>query len=286
MTSNLTEAQRRRMMKKLMLSLMVSLAVTSLFLQPVFAEEDWAQIKDKDGIVSFAKDIEGSKYRAFKAVTTIDLPTEVVGAVLRDVLEYPQWMENVSHTDLIKLYDETNSNLDLYLVMDFPWPTNDRDVVAAARTTTDPKTGIVTIKTTEIENESYPPKDGLVRLPKMTQFFYLEYLKKGQSRLTYSIHIEAGGNLPVMTVEPTLKGVPSKSLAKLREYAKSAKYASASKFSQENIETTKIIASLNMNKYYKDEALTAKVLANKDLFEKVVKSDYEPAVMDEVRNQI
>lgn len=273
-------------MKKLMLSLVVSLAVTALFLQPVIADTEWEQIKDKDGIQSFSKEIEGSKYKAFKAVTTIDLSTPVVGAVLRDVPNYPQWMENVSHTELVKLYDDTNSNLDLYLVMDFPWPTQDRDVVAAARTTTDPQTGIVTIKTVQIENPDYPPKSDMVRLPSMTQFFYLKYLSNSKCELTYSIHIEAGGNLPVMTVEPTLKNVPCKSLAKLKEYAKSAQYASASPFTKDNIETTKIIGASKMNAYYKDDATTQKVLADMDLFKKVEGSDYSEAVMEEVKKQL
>ena len=122
------------------------------------AAEGWKLEGEKDGIISYSRVVEDSKYHAFKATTTIDATMAQIGAVLRDVPNYPEWMAKVKTAEVLKRYSP--NDMDVYLILNFPWPTSDRDTVATAKTEIN-RDLPGTITTTRImEDPDVPEKDG------------------------------------------------------------------------------------------------------------------------------
>ena len=128
---------------------------------------------------------------------------------VRDIVE--QGVQDV--VDLLKQYDA--NTMDAYFVMDFPWPTSDRDVILNGSTLVDPATGNVTVMSKIIDDPAFPPQEGLVRVPQLTQHFLLVYKDFNTTEVIFSLHLEAGGNLPAFTVNPATQSVPYHSLQAL-----------------------------------------------------------------------
>jgi ribosome-associated toxin RatA of RatAB toxin-antitoxin module len=64
----------------------------------------------------------------YKAETTFDVPLERAVAVVLDVERTPQWVPYVGKAQLLSR-DEKKGEFTLYMVLDFPFPLKDRDVV-------------------------------------------------------------------------------------------------------------------------------------------------------------
>ncbi len=229
------------------------------------AGKDWKLEEEKDGIKSYSRVVENSKYHAFKATTTIDATLAQIGAVLRDVPSYPEWMARVKHAEVLKRYSPNDMNV--YLILNFPWPTSDRDAVATAKTEI---SGDLpgTITTTRImEDTEVPEKDGLVRVPAMLQQYIMSFKEMKKTEITFSIFLEAGGNLPAMTVNPSLESVPHESLKNLKDFVKKDQYKDANPFNPVNMPVSKTIAESILRTRFNDPHIIETVLADAKLVE-------------------
>ncbi|GAB6096113.1 hypothetical protein JCM14469_23660 [Desulfatiferula olefinivorans] len=257
---------------------MVSAALCGfVFILPAYsatAPEPWELIRDTDGISTYTQSVEGSDYDAFKAVTTLPVNMAQVGAVFRDIAAYPQWMANVSEAVILKRYNE--NDMDLYFVLNFPWPTHDRDTVLASRTTVDPVTGRVNIVTTDIPDANVPEKEGLVRIPRLVQTFTMDYVDVNLTEVSYSVHMNAGGKLPVAAVQMDLKKAPSKSLNNLKTFVLQDTYMAADPMDDVNIGITKTILGLNLKKYNINDTLIKRILDDRDAIARLVANGHSP----------
>ena len=233
--------------------------------QTAAAGKDWKLENEEDGIKSYSRIVENSKYHAFKATTTIDATMAQIGAVLRDVPSYPEWMAKVKEAEVLKRYSPNDMNV--YLILNFPWPTSDRDAVATAKTEI---SGDLpgTITTTRImDDPDMPEKDGLVRVPAMRQQYVMSFKEMEKTEITYSIYMEAGGNLPAMTVNPSLEGVPHESLKNLKDIVKKDQYQDADPFNPVNMPVSEAIAESILRTRFKDADIIETVLADANLVE-------------------
>jgi len=231
---------------------------------PVIADDGgWTLSGEKNGIKNYVKDISDSDYKAFKSTTIVDASMEVVGAVLRDVAAYPQWMGKVSEARVVRQYNP--NDMDIYLLMNFPFPTTDRDAVASAKTTIDKEVGGTITTSTLIDDPGIPPQDGLVRLPRLFQEFRVTYKEYGKTEVSHALHIEIGGNLPVSMVNIVAKTSPTKTLDNLRHFVKTEKYQSADPFSAVNLETTQALIRCILGKYITDPKIMNMVIIDKEI---------------------
>ena len=271
-------------MRIVSLSAVVACLVLFFTLQPAAGSENWKLEKEKNGISTYSSKVEGSTYKAFKAVTTVNASMASVGDVLRDVDEYPLWMDKVTETKILKKYNA--NDMDVYIVMNFPWPTTDRDAVASARTTIDPGTGNVTVTTELIENSDVAPKDKLVRLPKMFQQFILVYKEFDQTEVTYSLHMETGGSLKAILVDGQTQKSPHKSLENLKEFVKKDKYRKSDPLDPVNIDTARTIISAIAKKNYKDQDIIDILTTDKELMKISIRAGYSDAGVMEIANAL
>ena len=142
--------------KQLRWGLCVCMALVWAWHGQAVAETTWQFEGEIDGIPTYSRPVEGSEVKMYKATAMVEASMEQIGHLLRDVPATPLWMKNVLHTETIKVH--TPNDIDLYLVLDFPWPTNDRDGVAAARAVFDPAACGTITTTTLITHPDYPPK--------------------------------------------------------------------------------------------------------------------------------
>jgi hypothetical protein len=238
------------------------------------APDTWEILRDTDGIVTYTQAVDGSNYAAFKAVTMLPVNMAQVGAVFRDIPAYTKWMANVSEATILKRYNE--NDMDLYFVLNFPWPTHDRDTVLASRTTVDPLTGRVNIVTQDISDTDVPEKNGLVRIPRLVQTFTMDYVDVNLTEVSYSIHMEAGGRLPVAAVQMDLKKAPSKSLNNLKTFVLQDTYMAADPMDDVNIGITKTILGLNLKKYNINDNLIKRVLNDREAIARLVANGHSP----------
>lgn len=234
--------------------------------------DGWEFVKEKKGVALYKKDMPGSNYTAFKAKTVVNSTMAAIGAVLRDVPQYPQWMAKIAEARVLKQYDA--NNMDAYLVMDFPWPTADRDVVVNGATTIDPATGNVTVVSRVIDDPAMPEKEGLVRVPALTQQFVLAYKDFDTTEISFSLHLEAGGNLPAFTVNPATQSVPYDSLQQLSKVARGEKYRDADPLNPINIPITKTIITAVLGNYITDKAIIEMVISDNDLMDIAIRGGF------------
>lgn len=246
--------------------------LTACFQAAAVAAEDWMLENEEDGIKSYSRVVKDSKYQAFKATTTIDATMAQIGAVLRDVPNYPGWMAKVKEAEVLKRYSPNDMNV--YLILNFPWPTSDRDAVATAKTEV---SGDLpgTITTTRImDDPEFGEKDGLVRVPAMLQQYIMSFKEMEKTEITYSIFLEAGGNLPAMTVNPSLEGVPHESLKNLKDFVEKDQYQDADPFNPVNMPVSETIAESILRTRFNDPHVIETVLADARLVETTLKGGF------------
>ncbi|MBS3755572.1 MAG: hypothetical protein KGY56_07720 [Desulfobacterales bacterium] len=259
------------------------ITLTACFQAPA-AAENWKIEDEEDSIKSYSRVVEDSNYHAFKATTTIDATMAQIGAVLRDVPNYPEWMAKVKEAEVLKRYSPNDMNV--YLILNFPWPTSDRDAVATAKTEV---SGDLpgTITTTRImDDPEVGKKDGLVRVPAMLQRYIMRFREMEKTEVTYSIFLEAGGNLPAMTVNPSLEGVPHESLKNLKDFVKKDQYKNADPFNPVNMPVSETIAESILRTRFNDPHIIETVLADAKLVKVTLKAGFSEEGLKETTTAI
>ncbi len=225
----------------------------ALLLQPATGAVDWEIEKDNDGIITYSRDVEGSRYKAFKATAVINASMAAIGAVLRDTPVMKEWMDGVISSKVLRQYN--SNDMDLYMVMDFPWPADDRDAIISAKTSVALETGDITTTSQLITDPEIPDKEEYVRLPKMYQQINMSYKAHDKTEVIFSIHLETGGNLKAFMVNGELAKIPRKILENLEEFVKNDKYYNADPLHPDNIDVARTSIRNRAKQTYKDEAI-------------------------------
>ncbi|MFW6335219.1 MAG: START domain-containing protein, partial [Desulfosalsimonas sp.] len=186
-----------------------------------------------------------------------------VGEVLRDIDSYPDWMAKVKEAKTLEKYSP--NDMDVYLVLNFPWPASDRYVVATAETQADLDAAGSITTTRVIEDEQIEDEKGMVRLPQMHQQYVLSFKERGKTEVTFTLYLESGGNLSSLTVNPVIKGVPHASLENLKSYVEKDKYQNTDPFDEKNIDITRVIVESILRRNFDDENIIAMVLDDREL---------------------
>ena len=196
-------------------------------------ENAWTRYQEKDGIQSYKRPVEGSKFWQFKGVTTVDAGIEVIGMVLRDIPAYDEWIDGCQHSELVDIPDE--NTIIAYYIQDTTWPVIHRDVVLQASIDIDWETPRFMVHTQAIEDPRIPPKEHLVRIQQMTSSWVVEYLERTHTQVTYTFWGDPGGTLLASLVNARSKHVPYKMLQGLQRMVKEPRYIEAAQKSQDRV---------------------------------------------------
>lgn len=175
-----------------------------------FAQQDWKEQSNKDGIVTYTRAKKGSSIKEVKTVATFNASPDKILKVILDFENYPDWVYGNKSTQLLKS-ESSNSHI-IYSEVAVPWPLQNRDV---CHTVVVSKKGN-TIFVQENALPSYiPEKTDLVRVKVFACTW--EIVPEGnKSKVTMIIHSEPGGTVPDWVVELFVAEGPVQTFEKLR----------------------------------------------------------------------
>jgi len=186
----------------------------------LFSQGEWELRKEKDGIKVYTREIEGSKIQEYKAIAIVDAKLSSAIAVIKDVENYPEFLENIIEAKLIESSDTTQTH---YLINKTPWPVTNRDgifrsVFSQYYDTKLVKMTVNLVKDYELENKK------CVRMKEAIGFWLFDPIESDKVEITYQMHIDPGGSIPAWVLNMFIVDAPIDDLKAIRERVKMEKY--------------------------------------------------------------
>jgi ribosome-associated toxin RatA of RatAB toxin-antitoxin module len=200
-----------------------------------FADDryQWKLVDTDDGCQIYTSPVSGKEYIAAKTSCVVPARKEVLAVVLRDIENYPEWMEDCKEAKILKVVDDQNDVLIFWLrqhIQLFP----DRDMVLKSKTIMDPSKGQDIIYA-DLNNEiKHDTGKGYVRMPSFHSVWTLDWIDREHTRVTFMIDPDLAAGLPKSFANGKIKDSPIKSLKKLMKMVKTPKYIEAAKTSKYN----------------------------------------------------
>ncbi len=175
-------------------------------------ESAWRLARERGGIIVHTRPVEGSGIREFRGSALVAAPPDAIRALLRDADRFKDWFPNTSESRLLSRQGEIAYQ---YSVLDAPWPVRDRDNVLRSETSIDPATGRVRVRIVAAPDD-YPEQPGRVRVRRARGEWLLEPAGAGQTRVTFTMHLEPGGGVPAWLIDTRIVETPFEALTNLR----------------------------------------------------------------------
>ena len=188
----------------------------------VKAQDNWVEVKDKDGIKVFTRTNTVMSFKEFKATMIIRAKVSDVLAVIYDVDDLEVWGYNISRSELIERSGDTLQTY--YAVAKAPWPYKDRDGIYSNKISWDNnvKTLLVEIDMLEPENDLYANND-FVRMDGFG-FWEIKELLSGEIEVDFQMQVDPGGSIKAWIANMFVSDSPFYTLKGLRDALKDEKY--------------------------------------------------------------
>jgi len=193
----------------------------------------WRLVNNKDGCKIYTSVVAGKDYIAAKATCDIPARIEVVGMVIRDIANYPEWMEDCKETKILKVVDDEN-DVFIFWVRQHVTLLTDRDMVIKSRVKMNLEKGHDLIYGDLTNEMSYDSGKGYVRMPSFNSLFTLDWIDRENTRVTYMVDPDLGKGVPPSVANSVIKNNPYKSLKKMMKEVKKSKYIESAKTSKYN----------------------------------------------------
>jgi hypothetical protein len=198
-------------MNKLQLALtLCGLSVLSCSAQA----ENWQLAKDEAGIKVYLSDIPGSKYKAYRAVTTVNASIKQLLALQADVKGSCKWIFECQEQSLLKTEGGQSW---LYARFAAPWPVSARDSVLHV-TTSAAADGTVT-RLLQALPDFLPKEQDFVRVSRVDGFWSLQPKSEDSVEVVYQAHMEPGGSVPSWLANSFVIDAPFNTLQAFRQAA-------------------------------------------------------------------
>lgn len=190
------------------------------------------KLEDTDGDCKiYASTVPGKGYIAAKTSCLFPARIETVGVVLRDVANFPNWMEDCSETKILKEYDAANDGFIFWFRQNIPLQT-DRDMVLKSKVDFDLKKGRNVIYADMTQEVPYDAGKGYIKMRSFRSVWTLQWVDREHTMVTFMIDPDLGDGLPLFVANPMIKDTPLKSLKKMMKVVKEKKYIEAGKKSR------------------------------------------------------
>ena len=176
--------------------------------------EDWKLAKDEDGIQIYLSDVPGSKYKAYRGVTTIASDVATLRALQEDVSGSCAWIHACAEQRLLKHEGKQSW---IYTRFDMPWPVTARDSVLHVVTEEGADGSL--LRKLDGQPQFAPEKEGNVRVASLEGYWRLEPKGPGKVEVTYQVHTEPGGSVPSWLANSFVVDAPFNTLEQLRAKA-------------------------------------------------------------------
>lgn len=188
----------------------------------VAGAEDWHLVRRDDvrDIRVYLRDIHGSSYKGFYAVTRIKSNLSSVVAVLSDVPAMPEWIARMQMARLIKR--DANREIWVHSIYRLPYPFLEREAVLHSKLKQQ-RNGVVEVVTRTVKGliKNHPKR---VRLNNIHSIWRLTPEAYGVVRIEMWGQGEPGGYMPPLLFNYNLPDEPAQTLRHLRQMLMREKY--------------------------------------------------------------
>lgn len=149
----------------------------------------------------------------YKAETTFDVPMERAVSLILDVERAPKWVPYMGEAKILSR-DDKKGEYTLYMVLDFPFPLKDRDVVVKSKLSK-ANNGIIHIKNTALSG-IYPEQVGRIRIQQYVGEWTFQKIAVDKVRVTTSGYADPAGSIPLSFVNMFVEQQPYQMLIKMK----------------------------------------------------------------------
>ena len=158
----------------------------------------------------------------YKAETTFNAPLEKAAALILDVDHAVKWVPYVGSVKVLSRDDQKGEFL-LYMVLDFPFPLKDRDLVVKGKMSKDAQ-GMISIQNKAIEG-GYPLNPDYVRIQDYEGDWTFQKLGNQKVKVSTYGYANPEGAIPLSFVNMFVQQQPYQMLQKMKiELGKSRSY--------------------------------------------------------------
>lgn len=211
---------RRSAFRRLVAS---AVALGALSSAPARAEEleaVWQPLFERSGVSVSARPHVGSEVRELRGIGIVDAPAERVFSVLADIERYPSFMPPTVTAQ--RIHREGDSAW-FYMEIDPPVIAR-RDYCIRVDLERAPG-GILRSRFGPGDDRCPPPRPRIVRVHVVSGEWLLRPVDANRTEVSYRVHIEVGGSLPIWMVNRASAGEVPKIFAALRGAAREPRYA-------------------------------------------------------------
>jgi hypothetical protein len=201
---------------------LVGLLVVALPALTVAIPGEWELRRESDGIRVFTRDssIPGLKTVRAETVIPVDDPYVIV-ALLDDVEATAELMDRVSSVEELESAERGSKHV--HLVLDMPWPVQDRDVAAVATIRHDAENRRFILSLTG-RPELIPVDRRYLRVPSFDSSYTLNYGRDDGVHVILESTVDPGGRIPAWVMNYGITRMPVKMLANMRRLVSREKY--------------------------------------------------------------
>ena len=185
-------------------------------------DDEWRKVGETGAVTIYSRVRSGSPLKEFKAIGTIEAPTNAVHNVISDAEAYPSFMPYTAECRVVKR--EGNA---LYTYQRIsPKIVGDRDYTLLIEERSWPTdAGMVYMKQWKPANHAGPPaKKGVLRVNLCDGGWLLEPETADKTRATYTIYTDTGGSLPAFVANAASSIGIRKIFTAVRRQVKNPKY--------------------------------------------------------------
>ena len=154
----------------------------------------WQQVPYEGNVSVQQREYQGSALQEIRGVTRLKASLNAVMALLKDAPFNRHWVYRSGGARILK--ENGYHQAYVYGVVDAPWPIQDRDTVVRFDYRQDPASAEITITVTNFPAFT-EPDSRYVRVPDLGGFWRLRPQADGWVEVTYQIHGDPGGWIPV-----------------------------------------------------------------------------------------
>jgi hypothetical protein len=193
----------------------------------------WTLVDTKDGCQIYTSVVAGKEYIASKTTCVIPARMEIIATLIRDIANYPEWMENCKETKILKFVDDEN-DVSIFWFRQHITLFTDRDMVLKSTVKRNIEKGQYLIYGDLTNEMSYDSGKGYIRMPSFNSLFTLDWIDREQTRVTLMIDPDIGKGVPSSIANSLIRKTPYKSLKKMMKEVKKSKYIESAKTNKYN----------------------------------------------------
>lgn len=168
---------------------------------------------DKNNIKVWTYQTENNPVIQYKAETTFDVPIEQAVGLILNVEHAAKWVPYVSETKVLSR-DDKKGEFILYMILDFPFPLKDRDLVVKGKISKT-NNGIISIRNNAVTGY-YPVQKDRLRLNKYEGDWTFQKLGANKVKVTTSGYADPAGSIPLSFVNMFVQQQPYQMLMKMK----------------------------------------------------------------------